>query len=203
MKLAKFLKTCDTDQLPAGLKAKLYLACTCDVAADTLRTYKELRALATLPSGVTLPSTENKLAERVTIGEPIAFSGTGNGFTAYDIVINSGSYNSKSQGETQFLSLNNDLMFSFAGTDAEVLGFTDMILNRGIVALIGDIGGVDDYNLFGMKDMPAFVAEVDINSGAKAGDKRIANFKISDLSGKVLKKYPLGTLHPSGLPMAA
>lgn len=202
MKLSKFTRTCDTDQLPAGTKAKLYLACTCDVSNEVLRTQRELRALATLPVGITLPTTENKLAERVTIGEPITFAGNGNGFTAYDIVIQSGSYTSKTAGEVQFLSFNSELMFSLAGTDAEVLGFADMVVNRGLMALIGDIGGVDDYTLFGMKDIPAYITEVDATSGAKPGDKRIANFKLADISGRSLKKYPLGTLHTSGLPLA-
>ena len=203
MKLSKFTKGCDDSTLPPGTKAKIYLACTCEVTNEVLRTYAVLRGLTTLPSGVTLPTVENKLAELATIGEPIAFSGTGNGFTAYDIVIHSGSYTSKTQGEIQFLAFDSELTFSFAGTDAEVLGFSQMVLNRGLVGLVGDVGGENDYTLFGQKDIPAYIMSADIQSGSKPGDKRMASFKLQDVSGRSLKKYPLATLHPSGLPIAS
>jgi hypothetical protein len=203
MKLPKFMRGCEDNTLPPGLKAIIHLACTCDVQQANLRTQTELRALSVFPSGLpALPTTENKLSERVTVGEPILFVGTGTGFTAYEIVVHSGSYTSKTTGEVQFLAFTNETMFSIVGTDAEVRGFSDMVLNRGLICLVGDIGGVNDYAIFGMKDLPAFVAEVDIQSGAKPGDKRVATFKVQDMSGKSLKVYPVGLLHPSGLPLA-
>lgn len=202
MKLAKFTKSCDADDMPAGLKARLYLACTCDVQQERLRTYSELRALATLPAGITLPATENKLTERVTIGEAVVFPAAGTGFTAYDIVITSGSYTSKTKGDAQFSAFENEVTFSIEGSSGEVVGFADMINNRGLLCIVGDMGGADDYKLFGQKEHPAFITSIDIESGAKAGDKRQSTFKIVDMSGRSLRDYPLTKLHPSGLPIA-
>jgi hypothetical protein len=202
MKLAKFTKSCDANDMPAGVKARLYLACTCDVQQDRLRTYSELRALSVLPSGITLPTTENKLSERVTIGEAVVFPLAGTGFTAYDIVITSGSYSSKTKGEAQFTAFENEVTFMMKGSNAEVVGFADLINNRGLLCVIGDMGGADDYKLFGQKEHPAFITSIDIESGAKAGDKRVSTFKIADMSGRSLRDYPLSKLHPSGLPIA-
>jgi hypothetical protein len=202
MKLAKFTRSCDSDDMPAGIKARLYIACTCDVQQDRLRTYSELRALTVLPSGITLPTTENKLTERVTIGEAIFFPTAGTGFTAYDIVITSGSYSSKTKGDPQFTAFENEVTFMMEGSNGEVVGFADMINNRGLVCIVGDMGGADDYKMFGQKEFPAFIQSIDIESGAKAGDKRVSTFKIADMSGRSLRDYPLSKLHPSGLPIA-
>lgn len=202
MKLPKMTGSCNTEQRPAGTPASIYLTCTCEVGQDRVRTYSELRTLATLPVGVTLPTTENKLAERVQVGEALTFTGTGNGFTRYDIVINTGKYGSKTVGEPMFLSFNNETGFAYQGTEAEVLGFADFIQNRPLIVLIGDMGITGAMNLMGQKDFPVYPSEITIDSGAKAGDKRICTFKLVDHSGRMIYKYDVATLHPTGLPLA-
>lgn len=201
MKLAKMLKTCDVPNLNSGTRAIIYIASACDPQQDRLRTYAELRALTTLPSGVTLPTVQNALAERVTIGEPITFA-TGFGFTAYSIVITSGSYESATNGEAQFLGNENTVSFEIVGSQGETTGFADLIRNHPLVIVIGDNGGANDFKMFGSKDFPAFITEIKSNSGAKSSDKRSTTFKVSDMSGRPLLDYPLATLHPSGLPLA-
>ena len=202
MKYPKIIRGAHS-QPPPGTLMTLYLAPSEDMVKERLRTQAELRELATLPSGVNLPTEGNTLAERVTIGEKMDFA-AGSGFTAYPILVNSGGYDSKTVGSAQQLSDENDLQFKFVGSDTEVYGFADLLKNRGHVALICDIDHKGNaFKLFGMKDIPAFFTEIKIDSGQKPGDKRELTAKIAERSGRTLKTYPVAFLHgETGLPLA-
>jgi hypothetical protein len=203
MKFPRSMKSNDFQPLVAGTQARLFLAHALDMLQERLRTQAELRAMAALPTGITLPAGVNPLAEGGTIGEAIAFSGTGNGFTAYPIVVNTGKYTDKMTGEQQHTGSMVEVDFSMILPEAEALGFQKMVANREFVAIIGDLGtSGNEFKIIGSRDIPAFVKDVTIDSGSKPGDKRVLTGKIVETSGRGMYVYPIANLHPNGLPMS-
>ena len=203
MKFPKSQKPNNFQPLVAGTQARLFLAHALDMVQERLRTVAELRAMAALPTGITLPNTVNPLAELGTIGEAIAFSGTGNGFTMYPIVVNSGKYSDKMTGEQQHTGDLVEMDFHMILPEDEALGFKKMVANREFTAIIGDLGtSGNDFKIAGFRDIPAFIKDVTIDSGSKPGDKRVLSGKIVETSGRGMFVYPVATLHPNGLPMA-
>ena len=203
MKFPKSQKSNTFQPLVPGTQARLFLGHALDMVQERLRTVAELRAMPALPTGITLPGTVNPLAELGTIGEAIVFGGTGNGFTAYPIVVNSGKYEDKMTGEQQHTADTVEMDFSMILPEDEALGFKKMVTNREFIAVMGDLGtSGNDFKMCGSKDIPCFVKDVLISSGSKPGDKRILTGKIVETSGRGMYVYPVAALHPNGLPMA-
>jgi hypothetical protein len=196
VRLRPFNRGCD-DKVPPGTTAQLLFADAHELTSELypVQYWRDFVAAGgTLPAGVTLPVTADQDTDDVTIATAMAFPVT-KGFTAVDIVIQSGSYEIKSEGEVQFLALKSKVMFEIIGSDAYVRSWTKKIMNRCAICLVTEVNS-SSRSVFGNKAVPAFISGVDIQSGKKPGDKRVGAFILDQLNGDVPLVYPNGFAIP-------